>query len=147
MGLIARNIEATGIASVCLSSAWSITASVNPPRAVFLDYPLGRTAGPPGDAKTQRRIALDALNAVVRSKRPGAFLRLPYAWPGGTDWKAKAMRPTENPESQGDSRSLRHAEPQYQCEADRLAAERRLAADGCPDCVFPGQDGSLRGSA
>ncbi|HCG69701.1 MAG TPA: glycine reductase, partial [Gammaproteobacteria bacterium] len=45
VGLIARALEAAGIATICLSSARSITESVGAPRAVYLDYPLGQTAG------------------------------------------------------------------------------------------------------
>ena len=38
-------VEAAGISTVSMSNARSITAAANPPRAVYLDYPLGQTAG------------------------------------------------------------------------------------------------------
>ena len=56
MGLIAREIERRGIATVSLSSAYSITRAAFAPRAVYLDFPLGRTAGKAGDAVMQRDI-------------------------------------------------------------------------------------------
>ena len=42
-----------------MSSAYSITRSVNPPRAVYLDFPLGRTAGKANDKPLQRKIIFE----------------------------------------------------------------------------------------
>ena len=58
VGLIARAVEAAGIPTLSMTSAWSITASVNPPRAAFVDYPLGHTTGQPHDRADQLRIVL-----------------------------------------------------------------------------------------
>ena len=48
-----------------LTSALSITASVNPPRAVFVDYPLGHTAGKPDDVESQDAIVRAALDQLT----------------------------------------------------------------------------------
>jgi hypothetical protein len=64
VGLIARAVEAAGISTVSLSSARSITAAVNPPRAVFLDYPLGQTAGRQGSKDEQDKVLGAALAAL-----------------------------------------------------------------------------------
>lgn len=122
MGLVARQIEASGISTICLSSALSITAAVNPPRAVFIDFPLGHTAGKPGDATLQRNIMLDTLNAARNLSRPGEIRTLPYRWSDEETWKAGAMR------TGGDDRTVRDDQPQYQYPEDRAAADR--AADG-----------------
>ncbi|MFU8817945.1 MAG: hypothetical protein ACNA7W_21560 [Pseudomonadales bacterium] len=123
MGLVARELERRGIATVCLSSAYSITAAVNPPRAVFVDYPLGRTAGKRGDEQNQRSIMLDALAALREMEQPG-IRTLPYRWADDDAWKDSAMRPRpEGAEGQQDDRVPRHAEPQYQFPEDREAAE------------------------
>jgi D-proline reductase (dithiol) PrdB len=50
VGLIARAIEALGIPTIALTSCRDITVKVRPPRACFLDYPLGNNAGIPHDA-------------------------------------------------------------------------------------------------
>ena len=47
MGLIARAIEAEGIPTLSVTSARDITRAVWPPRAAYLDYPLGHTSGRP----------------------------------------------------------------------------------------------------
>jgi hypothetical protein len=122
VGLIAREIEGRGIPTVCLSSALSITASVNPPRAVFVDYPLGHTAGPRDDRATQATIARAALQALTDHEPAGTIRRLPLTWPEGDAWKATAMRPDPAGRHR-DERSERSATPQYQHDADRLAAE------------------------
>lgn len=122
MGLIAREIEGRGIATVSLSSALSITAAVAPPRAVFVDFPLGHTAGPRGDRAMQRQIALDALDTLVTADHPGLLRRLTHRWPGGDGWKRTAMRPAPGGQPR-DDRTARSTEPQYQYPEDREAAE------------------------
>lgn len=122
MGLIAREIERRGISTVCLTSALSITAAVHPPRAVFVDYPLGHTAGPRDARATQREIACAALSMLAGDDPPGTIRRLSLVWPDGEDWKATAMRPSGDGRHR-DARTERAATPQYQHEEDRVAAE------------------------
>lgn len=131
MGLIAREIESRGIPTISMSSAYSITAAVNPPRAVFLDYPLGHTAGRRGDRDEQRRIMADTLDALASIDRPGTIRRLDYAWDDDEAWKVQERA------GRDDFRLERMGEPQYQFEADRTAAEAEVARNGCPSCVFP----------
>lgn len=138
MGLIAREIERRGIPTVSMSSAWSITAAVNPPRAVYLDFPLGHTAGKPHDPALQRRIMRDTLEALATIDAPGTIRRLPYRWAADDAWKDLVMRPADPGGPGGDDRIERHPDPQYQHEADRLAAEAAFERDGCPSCVFLG---------
>ncbi|MDE0691072.1 MAG: hypothetical protein OXI55_02370 [Gammaproteobacteria bacterium] len=106
-----------------LSSALSISASAAAPRIAFLDYPLGRTAGPPFDPTKQRDVTLRALKHIRDAKSPGEVLVLPHRWAANDDWKDGVM--------QKDSRLPRHDEPQYQTPADADAADPT-----CPTCVF-----------
>ncbi len=124
MGLIAREIEGRGIPTLSLSSAYSITRSVNPPRAVFLDFPLGHTAGKPHDRKLQDGIVEAALCAFETIDTPGTIIRLPFHWAEDDGWKDSVMRPqAEGDAEPRDDRSDRSPEPQYQCEEDRVAAQ------------------------
>jgi hypothetical protein len=131
VGLIARCAEAAGIATLCMSSAVDITASVNPPRAVFLDYPLGHTAGPPERPDIQRQILKQALEALIHIKTPGTVETLPYIWPDNPDWE-------NDFDMMNDDRTDRVDTPQYQTEEDRLMAENHdfsaLASCGCEGC-------------
>jgi hypothetical protein len=80
VGLIAREVEAAGIPTLCMTSAYDITQAVNPPRAVFLDYPLGHQTGKPDNPANQRAIVLAALNAFETISKPGTIVELPYVW-------------------------------------------------------------------
>jgi len=133
VGLIAREIERRGIATVSLSSAYSITRRVNPPRAVYVDFPLGHTAGKPHDKPLQRRIMIDTLSALDGIQTPGVIRSLPYVWDKDDSWKDRVMRPASGPgPDTGDTRTERFDEPQYQLEEDR-----RLALTGaCPGCIW-----------
>jgi len=137
VGLIAREIEAAGIPTLSMTSALSITRAANPPRAAFLDYPLGHTAGKPNEPELQRSILLDALRAFETISEPGSVQRLPYHWSDDDDWKDRVMRPGPDGDgAHGDDRTGRSPVPQYQTERDRELAEAALAAGGCPTCVF-----------
>ena len=123
MGLVARHVEGAGIPTLCMSSALDITRSVNPPRAAFLDFPLGHTTGKPGQPELQRRILIDALSSFEGMTVPGSVRTLPYRWSDDEGWKEKAF-------AEGDDRLPRHDTPQYQDDEDR----RRAEAGGSPSC-------------
>lgn len=110
-----------------LSSARSITMSVRPPRAVFVDYPLGHTAGPPGESEIQRTIVGAALDALTAVEQPGTLIDLGLTWPAGDDWKRA--------DGDDDARKPRSPEPQYQFDQDRAAAEELHAAGTCSSCI------------
>jgi len=108
-----------------MTSALDITEAVNPPRAAFLDYPLGHTTGKPDHPELQRAILLDALSALDRQTEPGSVHVLPFQWSDDDAWKAEVERGT-------DVRLRRSAEPQYQSERDRELAEAAADSSG-PD--------------
>ena len=99
---------------------------------VFLDYPLGHTAGPPDDAATQLDIARAATAAFHEITEPGGVKVLPHEWP--TEWKAGARELK-------DDRGERLDTPQYQSDADRDAAianhGESVACDVCATAAVP----------
>ncbi|MDJ0867365.1 MAG: hypothetical protein QNK03_14740 [Myxococcota bacterium] len=97
MGLIAREIEAAGVPTLSMTSAWDITAAVRPPRAVYVHHPLGHQTGAPGDAEGQRALVRAALEAGVRIERPGEIVRLPLRWEHEPGWEARAYTPEHTP--------------------------------------------------
>ena len=74
-----------------MSSALDITRAVNPPRAVFLDYPLGHTTGKPHEPALQREILLQALEAFSSLTEPGSIKMLPFRWSDDQAWQATAQ--------------------------------------------------------
>jgi len=127
VGLIARHAEAAGIPTLCMSSALDITRAVNPPRAAFLDFPLGHTTGKPDEPELQRAILLAALAAFSELREPGGVTMLPFRWSEDEAWKLELAA--------GDFRSPRLDTPQYQDDSDRERAQRPGAAPApCPRC-------------
>ena len=130
MGLVARVLEAAGVPMLCLTSAYSITASVNPPRAAFSDLPLGHTVGRPHEPELQRDLLRRAFRAAEAMDEPGTIAPTGVAWDANGSWKRRATPTgveTEAAESESGARSDTRNErvdiPQYQYESDRLAAE------------------------
>ncbi len=93
MGLIARQIEAAGIPTLTMTSAWDITSSVRPPRAAFYHAPLGHQAGPPGDPDAQRAIVRAALEAAMSMKQSGEITTLDFEWADDAGWEDRAYSP------------------------------------------------------
>ena len=63
-----------------MTSAIDITQSVKPPRAVFVNFPLGHQTGPPDQPDLQRRIVTDAMRAFDAITAPATIVELPYVW-------------------------------------------------------------------
>ena len=118
-----------------MSCALSITRSVHPPRATYLDWPLGRTSGRPNESDLQRMLVRAALDLVVTATTPGEVRWLDMPWPGGDGWKATAMRSrprdddnnnnNNNGGGAGDSRTARSGDPQWQHADDERAWANR----------------------
>ncbi len=122
-----------------LSSARSITQSVGTPRAVYLDYPLGQTAGRAGDIAEQNAILEETCKAFEELMSPGKVIDLPMRWAEDDAWKDRVMRPyvpLDGPEQaaeslSGDQRTPREATPQYQSRQDEVVAD-----PNCERCIF-----------
>jgi hypothetical protein len=63
-----------------MTSALDITQAVKPPRAVFVNFPLGHQTGKPDQPELQRQIVIDAMRAFETIKSPATIVELPYIW-------------------------------------------------------------------
>jgi hypothetical protein len=117
VSLIARFLEAGGTPTLCTASALDIITAGNPPRAVFVDYPLGNTLGHPGDAQEQYAITRRALEGFETIQAPGEIVHFENDW-GDDEWRGNVLDA-----SLGDQRAPRDEVPRYQFEEDRIAAE------------------------
>lgn len=61
MGVIQREIEKAGVATVSVSLVREFTEKVRPPRALWVPFPFGRPLGAPGNTKVQRQVVERAL--------------------------------------------------------------------------------------
>ena len=79
MGLIQRMAEASGISTISMGNMADRMAFIKPPRALLVKFP-GSMMGEPDNTQRQRRIILDAFEALKTMTEPGAIQELPYRW-------------------------------------------------------------------
>lgn len=71
--MLARALEAEGIATTSISMVREHTEQVKPPRALFVPFPFGHALGRPDDAALQHRVLHAALDLLA--ERAGPVLR------------------------------------------------------------------------
>lgn len=119
-----------------ITSALSITERVMPPRSLFVDAPLGHTAGPKHEPTIGRGIVEMALGLFDLGLPSGTVTDSGYRWPSD-EWRDDPLGWSRSREDRGfakpatsaasgkvaDTRTERRDEPQYQSDDDRRAAE------------------------
>jgi hypothetical protein len=68
--VLARSIEAHGIATTLISLVREHTEKVKPPRALFVPFPFGHALGRPNDPELQHRVLKAALDLLGAPSRP-----------------------------------------------------------------------------
>ena len=106
-----------------MGTGYDILVQCQPPRAVFLDYPMGITIGRPSAPKEQFDITRTAVQALETIEEPGTILKHDYIWSETETWKVEAAVANT-----GDIRQPRNLIPRYQFEEDRIAAEENPVA-------------------
>ncbi|GAC1380395.1 MAG: hypothetical protein NVSMB33_06370 [Ktedonobacteraceae bacterium] len=70
MGLIQRAIEYAGITTVSISLLHEITEKIQPPRALFVPFPLGYPLGEPHQPELQKQVMRAAFALLPRTDVP-----------------------------------------------------------------------------
>ena len=91
MSLVARCLEADGIATVVLGSALDIVEHCGVPRFAFVDFPLGNPCGRPWDRAMQGQVVASAMALFETAAGPRTTLRLPYRWGWDESWRDNYM--------------------------------------------------------
>lgn len=81
MGLVCRLLEERGIATTYIATGRDLTELVNPPRALFVNHPMGNNFGHPGDIEAQRAILRRALSLLDEVEVGGTLVDMPVEWP------------------------------------------------------------------
>ena len=74
-----------------IGTALDIMIKVTPPRAVFVDHPVGRTFGPPHDRDRHQAVLKTALNEIPKFTDPNQIHDLQCQWQidGSRAWEAE----------------------------------------------------------
>ncbi|MBS2531379.1 hypothetical protein KGQ20_01205 [Catenulispora sp. NF23] len=88
-GVLARAIENRGIPTTSITTLYKQATYLKPPRASFLDFPLGCPAGRPRAKTQQREIVKAALEFAEQAESDWELKRLPFQWDadGSRDWE------------------------------------------------------------
>lgn len=68
--MLARILEAAGLATVSVSLVREHTAMIKPPRALYVPFPFGMPLGHPGDAEQHRRVLRAAFDLLDQREPP-----------------------------------------------------------------------------
>lgn len=136
-----------------MSSARDITRAAWPPRAAYLDYPLGHTSGRAHEPEQNLAILRDTFAAFENLRVPGSMAHLPYRWSDTDRWKDRVFAPSTKAEElpecavptdeaaasadggYEDDRIERHPTPQYQTDEDAAAARASHDGEDCLVCA------------
>jgi D-proline reductase (dithiol) PrdB len=96
VGLLAREIEASGVTTSALALAQEVAIAAHAPRFVNLHWPFGHALGEPGHVAQQRSVLYDMLSMATSAPHPGLVIALPYRWrretyPPVGDWKTPSQ--------------------------------------------------------
>lgn len=113
MSLVARILEANGIATVVIGSAMDVVTYCGVPRYVHSDLPLGNPCGVPYDRLMQRSIVITALSLLEDATRPNSVIRSCAKWSGMPHWRDDYSKVDDSNREQlrlkGEARRLQQA--------------------------------------
>ena len=85
--LVARALEAAGIATVITGCAKDIVEHAGAPRFLFNDFPLGNSVGRPHDPASQAETLERALQVLEAAPAPRTTVQSPLRWSEDASWK------------------------------------------------------------
>ena len=82
-------IEGRGIPTLVIGTAYDIMSKVTPPRAAFVDHPVGRTFGLPHERRRHESVLMRALAELPMFTIAGEIRDLRCQWTagGGREWE------------------------------------------------------------
>ena len=87
ISLVARHLEANGIATVVMGCAKDIVEHAAVPRFLFSDFPLGNSAGRPHDPASQAFTLELALRVLEMAPAAQTTVQSPLRWSADASWK------------------------------------------------------------
>lgn len=87
LSLVARYLEARGVATVIMACAKDIPEYCGVPRMLFSDFPLGNAAGRPRDPESQAATLELALRVLESAPSARTTVQSPLRWSDSHEWK------------------------------------------------------------
>ena len=78
--ILARQIEAAGLPSVCLSLLPELSEIVRVPRTLHVHFPFGAPMGDPGNKYLQQAVLKAALDCLVQAQQPESVTTCELKW-------------------------------------------------------------------
>jgi hypothetical protein len=124
VSLVARHLEANGIATVIVGSARDVVEHCGVPRFLFTDFPLGNSCGKPWDVAMQRRIVGHALDLLESATCPRTTVQASFSWSEDPSWRNRYARidPSQ-------AENLRRAGEARRALQERLKTEGKVRND------------------
>ena len=135
---LARALEASGIATVCLLANRAAAELVGPPRGLYCEFPLGRPLGKPLDADFQRRVLDSAFALLPRMDGPiiedfGVVIEDEVDAP--VSCPIPPRLDLDEPASIAEARGLRAAHDRGVARIGTSQVGRVVDADGIPEAI------------
>ena len=103
------------------------------PRAAFLDFPQGFTAGKPNNMNLAKEILRSTLE-ILDTSVDETLVDLDFHWAENDEWKDSVFAVTSDGQAT-DNRLTRSADPQYQNDQDSIEAQVSHKDGECLVCI------------
>ena len=87
VSLAARHLEANAVPTVIMGCARDIVEHYGVPRFLFRDFPIGNSAGRPGDHASQAQTLELALQVLESATAARTTVQSPLRWSEDVSWK------------------------------------------------------------
>ena len=87
MSLVARYLEEHGLPTVIMGCGLDIVEHAGVPRFLYSEFPLGNSAGKPGDEDSQRKTLQLALALFDTATEPRTTVQSPLCWADDDAWQ------------------------------------------------------------
>ena len=136
MSTLAHVFEAAGLTTIVYASMLEVVQKMNPPRALYSEFPLGRPLGKPGDATFQRQV-LEAGFDLLAATEP-VIETFPEVIEADETPLSCAIPPRHDPDlppEVDEARGLRAAYDRSLARRGVTEVGREITADQVPDAL------------
>lgn len=95
MPVLARTLEAAGLATILVTMMPYWAEKIGVPRTLAVEFPFGHTLGQPFDTAQQMRVIKQALDVLATAVAPGTISHSNEKWPQPTKEAIKQWQPEE----------------------------------------------------